>query len=110
MQKNTKEPPDTTTQARRSLPSWRSVVTQRIRAFLISLAAFSSVNVVFFLPGDGDDKRAAGVNGTHGECVQSRHPSHHLLGSAGLLSNHSARPAAAGNQEEEECHPEVRIT
>lgn len=60
--------------------------------------------------GDGNDKGTTGADGTHGECVQSRHPPHHLLGSAGLCSSHPARPPATGDQEEEERHPEVCVT
>ena len=57
--------------------------------------------------GDCHDKGTAGADGTHGECVQSRHPSHYLLSAAGLCSSDFARPTAAGDQEEEKCHPEV---
>lgn len=59
--------------------------------------------------GDCNDKGTAGADGTHGERVQPRHPSHHLLSSAGLCSGHSAWSAAPRYQEEEKCHPEVRI-
>lgn len=106
MLRSTREPPATTTQARRSSPSWRSVRTSR-EGLWLSGRSCNSLNVL--LAGDRYDKGTAGADGAHGERVQSRHPSHHLLSAAGLFSSDSARPAAAGDQEEEECHPEVRV-
>lgn len=95
MQRNMREPPDTTTQARRSLPLWRSVGKCQRDIILshtyisVQLVVLSLTNLVH-LAGDGNDKGTAGVDGTHGECVQSRHPSHNLFSPAGLFSSHAA--------------------
>lgn len=107
MLRSMREPPDTTTQARRSSLSWRSVLTRMtIRVFWSASRLDTDLSAVL-LAGDGNDKGTAGADGTYGECVQSRHPSHHLFGPTGLCSSHSAGPLATRHQEEEKCHPEV---
>lgn len=101
--RSTKEPLDTTTQARRSSLWWRSVVTWSLCDGVTICHWLNRLR----LAGDSNDKRTTGADGTYGECVQSRHPPHHLLGPAGLCPGHPAGPPSTGYQEEEKCHPEV---
>lgn len=103
MLRSTKEPRDTTTQARRSSLWWRSVITSSLCDGVMICHWLNRL----CLAGDSNDKRTAGADGTYGECVQSRHPPHHLLGPAGLCPGHPAGPPSTGYQKEEKCHPEV---